>query len=55
MKGLNTITGGHLVDCTGLIWGIYTDIVVSYVHMNVLVHVACVGFKGHISFWHMLG
>ena len=31
---------GHIVECIGFIRGIYTYIVVSYVHMNLLAHVA---------------
>ena len=33
---------GHIVDCSELIWGISTDIVVWCLHMNYL----CVAFEG---------
>ena len=25
---------GHIIDCIKLTWGIYTDIVISYVHIQ---------------------
>ena len=37
----------YTVDCNELIWGKYTDIVISYMHMNQFAYVA---FEGHISF-----
>ena len=44
-----------ITDCSGFIWGIYTGIVVSYLHMTLLAQVAYVVFEGHISFWEMHG
>ena len=29
-----TSAGGDIVDCIEVIWGMYTDIVLSYVHMK---------------------
>ena len=34
----------HIVDCSGFIWSIYTDIEVSYVGMNYL---ACGAYVWH--------
>ena len=36
---------GHTVNCFGLIRGIYTDIVVSHLHMKTL---ACVAYTWHL-------
>ena len=50
MKCMYTRVPGHIVDCSGLIWGICTDIEMVYVDMNWLACVAYVVFEGHISF-----
>ena len=34
VKCLYTSVPGHIVDCSGFVWDIYTNIVVSYVHLN---------------------
>ena len=44
---------GHIIDCSELILGIYSDIVISYVHMNHFACVAYVAFEGQICCWHM--
>ena len=40
------------VDCIEFILGIYTDIVVRYLHMNVLEDLT---FEGHILYWNING
>ena len=34
VKYIYTSVSGHIVDYGELIWGLYTEIVASYVHMN---------------------
>ena len=38
---------GHIVDCIGFMWGICTDVVVSYVYMKLLAPAAYI--------WHLMG
>ena len=50
IKYINITVPGHVVDCTGFITGIYTNIDVSYVYMKNLAHVAYMWHERHISF-----
>ena len=34
VKCMYTSASGHIVDCREFIWGIYSGIAVSYMHMN---------------------
>ena len=52
VKCMYTSASGHIVDCIEFIWGIYTDIVVSFVHWMYLAYLA---FDRHICYWHMYG
>ena len=46
MKFMYTSAFGLIIDCIKLIWGIYTDIVVWYLHMNLFACVAYIGIWG---------
>ena len=51
-----TSASGHSVDCSEFIWGLYTDIDVSYMHMNKLMWMVYMWhFRGHISLGYVHG